>query len=147
FLESRGAQFSLAFPDAPVTLLYADDRGETGRGEWGWRVWTAQGARENAPPESFSEGVTRAQAGAGARLLARLTGGAAVGDGGLVRARAWARDGGRNLPLGRVPAATGKALPVIDYVTVAALDQKALLVEDGPRLYRLEWVEDGVPGG
>lgn len=40
----------------------------------------------------------------------------------------WARE--RGLPLDRLTA------PVVDYVTVAQLDQRGLLVEDRPRLYR-----------
>lgn len=47
----------------------------------------------------------------------------------------------RGLPITRVPRATQgrEYVPVIDYVTVAQLDQRSLLVENGPRLYRFEF--------
>lgn len=51
---------------------------------------------------------------------------------------AWAER--RALPLSRVPGAVrAKApLPVVDYITVAKLDQRGLLIEDAPRLYRFD---------
>jgi hypothetical protein len=50
----------------------------------------------------------------------------------------WAR--GRGLPVERVPGAVPlkRAVPVVEYQTVARLDQRSLLIEDGPRLYRFE---------
>jgi hypothetical protein len=47
----------------------------------------------------------------------------------------------RALPASRVPALRSKrgpALAVVDYDTVARLDQKSLLVENSPRLYRFQ---------
>jgi len=51
---------------------------------------------------------------------------------------AWARE--RGFPIERVPGtvARTKPVPVVEYRTVAGLDQRNLLVEDGPRLYRCD---------
>jgi hypothetical protein len=48
---------------------------------------------------------------------------------------AWAL--ARGLPIDRLPAAgLRRHIPIIDYITVAELDQRNLLVENSPRLYR-----------
>lgn len=55
-----------------------------------------------------------------------------------VTQRPWQWAAQRGLPLDRVPGAVRRTrpLPVLDYTMVARLDQKSLLVEDSPRLYR-----------
>lgn len=46
----------------------------------------------------------------------------------------WARANG--LPIDRVPRRGVASLRQVDYETVASLDQRSLLIEDSPRLYR-----------
>ena len=147
FFEAEGRAFAAAFAATgmPVTLLYTDAGAgggdPSGTEAWGWCVWTA-GADGEVAEEAFAEAVARSAPGLGARLLAGLIGARASGDGAAVRARAWARK--HELPVGRVPGLSeGRAVaatPLVDYATVAAaLDQKNLLLEDSPRLYRLRF--------
>ncbi len=121
WMEAACPAFAQAFPPA-VTLLFAADG-------WGFRVWAAGGESER---------------GGGARRrgpLARLLGETAERE-----AAAWALD--RRLPADRIPALAGRRPPpVCDYATVAGLDERGLLVEDGPRLYRFPLAGAAADGG
>jgi hypothetical protein len=103
-----------------VTLLWRDPS------RWGYGVW----GTGDAEPERAEATVTEPPARG---LLARLTRAPLPPPAEVT----WART--RGLPWDRIPAlrpARAGTLPVIGYATVARLDQKSLLVEDGPRLYR-----------
>ena len=109
WLSAQGRPLSAAFPKH-VTLL----RRQTN--DWGFHIWDAGAEIEQgggaSPPSTPRP------------LWMRLPGFYRP----LAPECAWAQT--RGLPLGRLRA------PLMDYVTVAQLDQKGLLVEASPRLYR-----------
>ncbi len=74
-------------------------------------------------------------------LLGRLLG-IGVADA-SVPAVQWAID--RRLPVDRIPDAAGRrrAAPVYPYATVASLDERGLLIENSPRLYRFPFASSG----
>ena len=120
WMASIGSLFSAAL-SGPVTHLWRDDAPSF----WGWTIWEAS--------EMTGHAESPLSATPPQKLLARLTGSPSP-------EILWARQ--RGLPVERVTAAARKArveLPIIDYVTVARLDQKSLLVEDSPRLYRFDF--------
>lgn len=109
--------------NTPATLLQADDA----RG-WRWAVWQpGVTLPEQGEEQVFSPNRS---------LWARLVG--IKPDTASARARAWALERGL-LAVERVPGLLARPrVPVIDYVAVAQLDQRGLLVENSPRLYRFE---------
>ena len=126
WVEEAGTEMAAAFPPA-VTLLFADDERP---GEWVWRVWSTD-------PAGIVHEIER---GAGElppapTLIQRITG--------LARpqsptglAVAWADT--RGLPATRIPDLLfggRNRVPLVAYETVAALDARGLLREDGPRWY------------
>jgi hypothetical protein len=105
-----------------VTLLYQTTSPEP---QWGYMIFTEQGEVENGTEPLLSKRP---------RWIDRLPGARPVEPPPLQ----WARKQG--LPVERVPflIRTRPAVPVVDYGTVAGLDQRRLLVENAPRLYRFE---------
>jgi hypothetical protein len=93
--------------------------------EWGFTVYEA-----GAVAEEGGESLSAKQR----PLLHRLAGVKPA----LSPPVLWARE--RGLPVERVPGAVSHkgTVPVIEYRTVAGLDQRSLLIEDGPRLYRFD---------
>jgi hypothetical protein len=120
-LAALGPGLSLAFGPR-VTLVYQSEAPEP---VWGYLAWEG-----GALAEEGKEPLTAAPHG----LLHRLAGVKPAPS----PAVAWARE--RRFPIERVPGtvARTKPVPVVEYRTVAGLDQRNLLVEDGPRLYRCE---------
>lgn len=115
-----GARLSTALPRA-VTLLY---RRAGSVPVWGYTFWEGGevvDSGEDALPKSNPW----------QKLTARLPGPASVSP-----PVAWANR--RGLPLDRLPLVGRGTNPTVEYRTVAALDQRSLLVEDEPRLYRFE---------
>lgn len=121
FLTAQAPFLSRPFPPA-IYLFYWDESG------WGWTCWEngdeKEGFEDSLPPspptwKTFLSviGVTRNP---------------------LSPPLAWAQT--RGLPLFRIPGAIpgAKLVPVIEYRTVSGLDQRNLLLETGPRLYRFE---------
>jgi hypothetical protein len=111
---------AFASSEAPLLVLRAD-----ADGSWGFHRWhdpddvpeTANNGPGAPLRSSFLRFLTPTARHAPAPVL-------------------WAQREG--LPVDRVPGVARKTPPVVDYSTVAALDQKGLLYEDGtPRLYRL----------
>jgi len=141
FLEVHGPVLARVFAagpeQPPLTLLFA------GAERWGWRRWRVAQNGAAVAAEAFDEVVDdapkAASTGVGVHLL-RLFPGASRAlprpepDSARARAIRWAREQG--LPIDRVPGVAKKRVPIIDYATVAGLDQRGLLVEDSPRLYR-----------
>ncbi len=125
WMEKTGAVLAAAFTPS-VTLLFADDE----PGEWGWRIWVREAdgaARETEREQGEPPPVPT--------VLQRLVG-PAPPQSATALAVAWA--GERGLPAGGIPAllaGSGKSPPVIAYETVAGLDARGLLREDGPRWY------------
>ena len=119
FLRANGAALSRVFPPA-VTLLYKEE------GVWGFLIWEKgeeiQRAENPLPPSQTSP--WKNFFGAGRTLSPPV---------------AWAQE--RKFPLSRVPGAVpgAKSVPLIEYHTVSGLDQRDLLLETGPRLYRFEF--------
>lgn len=126
-MTSLGPALSEVFPPR-VTLLYrrpatSSEPGETAR--WGFTVWENGTVLETAE-HAFATDSKKT-------LLSRLPGMRRIAP--LSPDVAWAR--ARGLPIDRVPAAgLRRSISIIDYVTVAQLDQRSLLVENSPRLYR-----------
>lgn len=116
WMEAIGPALARALA-TPATLVFADEQ----RATWAFVRWTENGEQSDAKSEEVP-----ARNG----LRARLFG---VGGPGVQAAR-WARD--QNLPVARVPTAGRQSPPIVDYLTVAGLDQRGLLIEDSPRLYR-----------
>lgn len=119
WMEAAGPILAPAFPPS-VALLHADETA------WDFRVWPGDGGaaeRGGGPKEQGRRGLL-------SRLLNVTEPSPEV---------TWARE--RGLPIERVPAADSSAPPprLLDWVTVAGLVERNLLVEDGPRLYRLAW--------
>jgi hypothetical protein len=123
FLMAQVAPISQAFVSG-VYLLYRETTA------WGWELWE-NGEEKNRfeydlpqSPETFSQ-----------RLL---TSGVALFKGRPVEEAplAWARQ--RGAPLARIPGIVpgSRPVPIIEYQTVAGLDQRKLLVETRPCLYR-----------
>ena len=116
YLNAQGAALSRAFPPV-IFLLYRDgDR-------WGaifWEAGTETERQENVALPAATNSWKRFFGAAQKESPPA----------------AWARE--RQLPLFRVPGAlpSAKAAPLIEYRTIAGLDQRNLLVETGPRLYR-----------
>lgn len=121
-MEALGKQLSRVFLPR-VMLLW----GTANRREWGYAAWEQETEveRGGSSPEPPSRS-----------LLARLSGGLFFP---APSPAAWAA--ARGLPLARVPnVLPGRAsAPVVEYVAVATLDQRSLLVENAPRLYRFEY--------
>ncbi|MES2461848.1 MAG: hypothetical protein V4671_14785 [Armatimonadota bacterium] len=124
WISSLGPTLSKAFPPR-VTLLRRQSATSTEPAKWGFTVWEEGVVTETAEHSLLPE--------ARPNLMSRLPG---------MKRNAprspdieWAL--ARGLPIDRVPA-TGlrRHMPIIDYVTVAQLDQRSLLVENSPRLYR-----------
>jgi len=140
-LEEHGPAMARVFvtdADAPsVTLVFA-----AAGLRWGWRTWRAASDHVAGACTGADEEVTDGTSVAfplGTRLFRLLTGAyhpsrALEAEDATARAIRWAREQG--LPIDRVPGVTRQRIPVIDYATVAGLDQRGLLVEDSPRLYR-----------
>jgi len=120
-LAAQGPGLSLAFGPR-VTLVY---QSETPMPVWAFLIW-----ERGAFTEEGEEPLTATPRG----LLYRLAGVKPAPSPAVV----WARE--RGFPIERVPGtvARTKPVPVVEYRTVAGLDQRNLLVEDGPRLYRCD---------
>jgi hypothetical protein len=129
-LSSLALRLSLAF-SCRVTLLYQSAAPEP---VWGYAIWDNGTETERAefplPPRRRP-------------LLERLPGARPTPPPPVV----WAER--RGLPLSRVPGAmrVKVAPPVVDYMTVAKLDQRGLLIEDVPRLYRFDPANPDVGAG
>ncbi len=125
WMEKTGAALAAAFAPS-ITLLFADDEW----GKWGWRIWAREAdgaARETEREQGEPPPVPT--------VLQRLVGLAAP-QSATALAVAWA--GERGLPAGGNPAflaGGGKSPPLVLYETVAGLDARGLLREDGPRWY------------
>ena len=123
FVWSLGTALSLVFPPC-VTLLWRQTP-QADSVQWGYTIWDKGQITESANycypiPAKLS-------------LLSRLPG--MKRRAALSPDIAWALS--RGLPIDRVPAAgLRRNIPIIDYNTVAQLDQRNLLVETSPRLYR-----------
>jgi len=105
-----------------TVLLRVD---EVGR-RWDFRVWKHSAVAEQGEREAAS---------ANASPWRRFLPGHPVSA--SQAAYDWAI--GRGLPADRTPLAPlrqFRKIPVVDYAVVAQLDQRSLLIEDGPRLYR-----------
>ncbi len=141
WMEDVAPPLARAFPPF-VTLLWADEE----RRVWGPRVWApppaganeTAGADRSAPAHPIEQ--RKDEPVPPATLLQRLSG--QKPPTASTCARHWAL--ARGLPadripaLARVPLRPGRIapLPVYPYETVAGLDARGLLREDGPRLYR-----------
>ncbi len=108
-----------------VTLLWRHNDISFEIAKWGYTIWQDGAVLERAEHTLFPDPKPS--------ILSRLPG--------MKRNLphppdiAWAL--ARGLPIDRVPAAgLRRNIPVIDYATVAQLDQRSLLVENTPRLYR-----------
>jgi hypothetical protein len=123
-LTPLAPRLSQAF-DCRVTLLWQTAPAEDSEAAWGYILC------ENGTETERTEFVLTARR---RPLLERLPGARPAPSPPV----AWAER--RGLPLSRVPGATrGKIpVPIVDYVTVAKLDQRGLLIEDAPRLYRFD---------
>lgn len=122
-MRACGPSISEAFPPR-VTLLWRHASAFPELAKWGFTVW------ENGEVKETSEHILPPEPKPS--LLSRLPG--------MKRNLphpsdiAWAL--ARGLPIDRVPAAgLCRNIPIIDYATVAQLDQRSLLVENSPRLY------------
>jgi hypothetical protein len=127
WMEASAIAFAAAFPPA-VTLIFADDAKDT----WGWRAW------ESGPPGAAAC-LTEKGDGEPSRvpaLIRRLAG--------LDRvlrptALAVAYANARDFPAGGIPALVAdhrrENVPRVTYETVAGLDARGLLREDGSRWY------------
>lgn len=123
-LTDYGVTLSKVFPPR-VTHLWRCSLLPSEETTWGYTVWedgkVLEAAEHNLP------------AGPKPSLLSRLPG--MKRRAALSPDIAWAL--ARGLPIDRVPAAgLRRKIPIIDYDTVAQLDQRGLLVENSPRLYR-----------
>jgi hypothetical protein len=121
---SLGPTLSDLFPPR-VTILWRHPPASPEPAVWGFTVWEngqVVETEEHALPPDPKPG-----------FLSRLPG---MKRGALPPPDiAWAL--ARKLPIDRVPeAGLRRRIPIIDYVTVAGLDQRNLLVENNPRLYR-----------
>ena len=124
WLQSLGAALSDVFPPR-VPLLWRHASTSLEPGTWGFTVWEDGAVVETA--EHIFPLVSKPG------LLSRLPG--MKRNAPLSPDVAWAL--ARGLPIDRVPAAgLRRQIPIIDYVTVSQLDQRSLLVENSPRLYR-----------
>jgi hypothetical protein len=123
-MQSLGPALSEVFPPR-VTLLWRQAATTEQPDRWGFIVWETgvevETAEQTLPPEPEPN------------MLSWLPG--------MRRRRtpppdiAWALE--RGLPIDRLPASgLRRHIPIIDYITVAGLDQRNLLVENSPRLYR-----------
>lgn len=127
WMEKTGADLATAFAPG-VTLLFADDTA----GAWGWRVWVP-GAAETAPETEHGGELPPAPT-----LVQRLAGHARA-QSPTALAVTWASE--RGLPAARIPALLSggrfrrENVPLVAYETVAGLDARGLLREDGPRWY------------
>lgn len=120
WMEAAGPALSRAFPPA-VTLLWAE------AAAWGFCVWPEGG------PEERGGGAREPEARRG--LLRRLL--PPAGKPSSPEA-AWAA--GRGLPVERVLDLAGRRPPpILDWAIVAGLVERGLLVEAGPRFYRLRF--------
>lgn len=129
WMEASGPAFSEALPPA-VTLLFADEGDGTTDPIWGFRVWRGgdeveQGRHVVRPKTGFLAllmGLRHPMAGPHTVTWAAI----------------------RHLPVQRVPALPlPRPVPVVDYHTVAGLDERGLLHEDSPRLYRFSFASSG----
>jgi hypothetical protein len=122
WMEASGAALSRAFPPT-VTFLWSEPVSATTPLRWGFVSWK-DGEENGRHEQALDPEQKRGFLGLARRPLPAP-----------VR---WAQRQG--LPLGRVLGESGSrlAVPVIDYETVAKLDQKSLLVESSPRLYRFD---------
>jgi hypothetical protein len=123
-IVSVGPSLSEVFPPR-VTLLWRHGAASSEGANWGSTVWE-NGMVIETDEHSLSPPARPS-------LLSKLPG--------MQRKAphsadvAWAL--ARGLPIDRVPAAgLRRKIPIVDYVTVAQLDQRSLLVENSPRLYR-----------
>jgi hypothetical protein len=114
-------RLSLAFA-CPVMLLWQAASPEP---SWGYSLYEA--GEEKLHGEEIMPVVQRS-------LLDRLPGARPI----PALPIAWAQR--RGLPIERVPGLVRlrSPVPIVDYVTVAKLDQRSLLVENVPRLYRFD---------
>lgn len=127
-LEELGKQLSGVFPPR-VTLLWAT----ANRRSWGYMAWEQETEVERGGSSSDN---SRSPS-----LLSRLAG-SGLFSAASSPAADWAA--ARGLPLARVPNALPRnrpatAVPMVEYVAVATLDQRSLLVENAPRLYRFDY--------
>ena len=123
WMEEAGPILAVPFPPV-VTLLWAD------AAVWGFSLWPSGGG-----PKERGGGPREPAAARRGGLLPRLLSLAGPPTPPEVE---WAQ--GRGLPVDRVPARAGRRPPPrLDWATVAGLVERDLLVESGPRLYRLRF--------
>jgi hypothetical protein len=120
----------------PPELLLSD-----AVGEHSWRALIATGLERVSPrlAHAFSPEVVRLKATAEGWAWTRYTAEGAAESGILAKKRLWEPRApvelwaqAQGLPLSRLT----RRPKILDYETVAQLDQKSLLLEDTPRLYR-----------
>lgn len=120
WMQGVGAALSEAFPPE-VVLVWREPGGIPPEPVWGFIAWAGGTETER--------GDTAAERPRG--LIARLAG--ITPETPPLR---WARE--RGLPTDRIPA-LAQRLPIVEYATVARLDEKGLLTEETPRLYRFRF--------
>ena len=121
-LAEIGERLSLALPRT-ITLLW-QETDAPGVSRWGFHTWEGGQAKDESqeiiPPPTPLQRLT-------ARLPGARTPSVPV---------AWAAR--RGFPIARLPLLARPAPPIIEYLTVAKLDRKSMLVENAPILYRFE---------
>jgi hypothetical protein len=123
WMQALGSLLSKSFPPR-VIFLWCHTTASSELGRWGFTIW------ENGEIVEMSDYTIEKTTGTS--FLSRLPG---MKRKTISPAIAWAL--ARGLPIDRVPAAgLRRHIPIIDYVTVSQLDQRSLLVENTPRLYR-----------
>jgi hypothetical protein len=128
-MEELGQRLSGAFMPYVILLWRSGDT-------WGYAIWEQGEEKERGGSNSETDASSPTRPLRPLSLLARLPGGQAP----PAPPIAWAAT--RGLPLARVPGAlpaSREYTPVIEYVTVETLDQRGLLVENAPRLYRFDF--------
>ena len=125
WMQSVGPALSEVFPPRATFLWRQVPSSKLGVASWGYVIWEDGKVVETAEysiPTEPKPGLLSCLPGMKRRAA-------------LSPDTAWAL--ARGLPIDRVPAAgLRRNIPVIDYDTVAQLDQRSLLVETTPRLYR-----------